>query len=39
VIEIAGEAVSDPTVKRSLRSVVRLRNDLVTADPSGDCPA
>jgi len=39
VVEIAGEAVSDPTVKRSLRSVVRLRNDLVTSDPSADCPA
>lgn len=36
VVEIAGEAVSDPTVKRSLRSVVRLRNDLVNSDL---CPA
>lgn len=28
-ISIAAEAVSDPTVKRSIRSTVKLRNDLV----------
>jgi type II secretory pathway component PulJ len=35
VVDIAGEAVSDPAVRRSLSSVVRLRNDLV----DGACPA
>ena len=39
VVDIQGEAVADPAVKRSLRSVVRLRNDLVSADPSASCPA
>ena len=29
VVDITGEAVADPAVRRSLRSVVRLRNDLV----------
>ena len=28
-VDIAGEAASDPSVKRSLRTVVRLRNDMV----------
>lgn len=28
-VSIAAEAVSDPTVKRSIRSMVKLRNDLV----------
>ncbi len=28
-LDIEGEAASDPSVKRSLRTVVRLRNDLV----------
>jgi type II secretory pathway component PulJ len=37
VVDITGEAVSDPAVKRSLRSVVRLRNDWV--DPTKACPA
>ena len=34
-VDISGEAASDPSVKRSLRTVVRLRNDLV----QGACPA
>lgn len=43
-VDIAGEAVSDPSVKRSLRSVVRLRNDrvqfnIVGAPPDQACPA
>lgn len=44
VIDIAGEAVSDPSVKRSLRTEVRLRNDAVTfnvpdaAAPTQACP-
>lgn len=41
-VEIEGEAVSDPSVKRSLRSVVRLRNDLVQFNvpgaPTQACP-
>jgi len=37
VVDITGQAVSDPAVKRSLRSVVRLRNDWV--DPAKACPA
>jgi len=44
VITIAGQAVSDPAVERSLRSIVRLRNDSVQfnanpADPDQACPA
>jgi type II secretory pathway component PulJ len=38
VVDISGEAVVDPTVKRNLRSVVRLRNDLVGL-PTSACPA
>ena len=37
-VAITGEAVSDPSVKRTLRTVVRLRNDLVEfnmKDPTG----
>lgn len=34
-VDIAGEAVADTAVKRSLRTVVRLRNDAT----SGACPA
>ena len=38
-VEIEGEAASDPSVKRSLRSVVRLRNDLVQFKvPDPDAP-
>lgn len=41
-VEIEGEAVSDPAVKRSLRTVVRLRNDLVEFNvpgaPAKVCP-
>jgi hypothetical protein len=39
VVDIQGEAVADPSVKRRLQSVVRLRNDLVSGDPSATCPA
>ncbi len=44
VIDISGEAVSDPSVKRSLRTEVRLRNDVLTfnipdtAAPTQACP-
>jgi prepilin-type N-terminal cleavage/methylation domain-containing protein len=38
VVDISGEAVVDPAVKRSLRSVVRLRNDQV-GPPTLACPA
>ena len=38
VVDISGEAMVDPAVKRSLSSVVRLRNDLV-AEPTLACPA
>lgn len=34
-IDIAGQAVSDPAVQRSVRSAVRLRNDNIV----GTCPA
>lgn len=34
-VEIAGRAVNDPAVERSVRDTVRLRNDT----PSGACPA
>jgi len=43
-VDIEGEATSDPSVKRSLRTVVRLRNDLVQfrvpdpAAPTQACP-
>lgn len=41
-VEIEGQAVSDPSVRRSLRSVVRLRNDLVQFNvpgaPTQACP-
>jgi type II secretory pathway component PulJ len=41
-VEIAGESKSDPTVKRIVRSVVRLRNDRVqfndAANPTLACP-
>lgn len=33
-VQIDGEATNDPTVRRSLRSAVRVRNDLI----SGQCP-
>ena len=43
IIDITGEAVSDPAVVRSVRSVVRLRNDAVqfndAANPTLACPA
>jgi type II secretory pathway pseudopilin PulG len=39
LVDIQGEAVVDPMVKRRVQSVVRLRNDLVSADPSAACPA
>jgi hypothetical protein len=41
VVDIAGHAVSDPSVERSLRTVVRLRNDWVRFDPATAqaCPA
>lgn len=43
VVDITGEAVVDPAVRRSLRSVVRLRNDLVQFNvagaPTQACPA
>jgi type II secretory pathway component PulJ len=44
-VVITGEAVADPAVQRSLRSVVRLRNDLVqfkvpdAVAPTQACPA
>ena len=39
-IDIAGEAVADPTVRRTLRTVVRPRNDLVAFHAAGAaCPA
>lgn len=34
-LDIEGEAASDPSVKRSLRTVVRLRNDLVRFHAAG----
>ena len=40
VVDITGQAVVDPAVQRSLRRVVRLRNDLFAADaPPQTCPA
>ena len=39
LVDIQGEAVTDPAVKRSLSSVVRLRNDLVSAAAPAACPA
>jgi type II secretory pathway component PulJ len=43
VVDITGQAVVDPAVQRSLRSVVRLRNDLVQFNiagaPTQACPA
>lgn len=39
-IDIAGESAVDPTVRRTLRTVVRPRNDLVAFDTAGPvCPA
>ncbi len=41
-VVIAGESVSDPNVKRSVSSVVRVRSDAITADPAlgvRACPA
>jgi len=35
IVDITGQAVSDPAVQRSLRTVVRVRND----DAQGQCPA
>lgn len=41
-VDISGEAASDPSVKRSLRTVVRLRNDLmqfnIAGAPTQACP-
>jgi type IV pilus assembly protein PilW len=34
-IEVTGQAVSDPSVVRTLRTRVRLRNDDITFDPTG----
>ncbi len=42
VIDITGRSVGDPTIRRSLQSVVRTRADQVTTDPAnapGFCPA
>jgi prepilin-type N-terminal cleavage/methylation domain-containing protein len=43
VVEITGQAVSDPAVVRSIRSVVRMRNDGVAFNDAGAptlaCPA
>lgn len=41
VVDITGHAVSDPSVERSLRTVVRLRNDWVRFNAAGAqaCPA
>ncbi len=43
IIDITGESVSDARVKRSVQSVVRLRNDAVlfndAANPTLACPA
>jgi type IV pilus assembly protein PilW len=43
VVDLTGQAVADPAVQRSLRSVVRLRNDLVQFNvpgaPTQACPA
>ncbi len=41
-ISITGVSTSDPAVRRSIRSVTRLRNDQVTTDPAlgtRSCPA
>lgn len=41
-IDITGRSVSDPLVVRSVRSTVRLKNDLVQVDPAlgtNACPA
>jgi Prokaryotic N-terminal methylation motif len=41
-IDITGQATSDAAVRRSIRSVARLRNDQVTTDPglgARSCPA
>ena len=41
-IDITGQSTSDAAVVRSVRSVVRLKNDLVTTDPAlgaRSCPA
>jgi prepilin-type N-terminal cleavage/methylation domain-containing protein len=42
-ISISGTAVSDPSVQRTLRTAVRLRNDLIQfndpANPAQFCPA
>lgn len=41
VIDIAGEAAADPAVRRTLRTVVRPRNDLVVFDAAATsaCPS
>lgn len=43
VVDIRGQAVSDPAVVRSVQSIVRLRNDAVrfndVANPTLACPA
>ena len=36
-IDIEGTAV-DPTVRRAVRSIIRLRNDEIVIDPAGVCP-
>lgn len=37
-IDIAAQAVADSSVQRSIRSIVRLRNDETRQDPAGLCP-
>jgi len=44
VVTLTGQAVSDASVQRTLRSTVRLRNDRIQfnadpADPNQSCPA
>lgn len=39
VVDIAGEAVADPAVQRSIRAAAKLRNDLLVPGTSGPlCP-
>ncbi len=39
VVDIAGEAVADPTVQRSIRAAAKLRNDVLVPGASGPlCP-
>jgi hypothetical protein len=39
LIEIDGESTSDANVRRSLREVIRVRNDLVTFGGAEACPS